>query len=104
MKLKYIVGFQEILDKFTEERGLWGLSSMGQISYEEVTNPAAVRGSVATGNVSPCFHCSFILSVNTDSGIVKHKILEEVDVSLNRIKLIYDGEDAHYSFFAFHLL
>lgn len=67
MKFKYIGGFQEVLDKFTEEQGLWGISNLGQISYEEVTKPAAVRGSVTRGNIGLHFHCSFILSMNTDS-------------------------------------
>lgn len=96
MKLKYIARFQEVLSKFTEKQVLWGQSNMGQISYEEVTKPAAVRSSVTKGNVSLCFHCSFILSMNTDGGTVKHKIVELVDLSLNRIKLIYASEDAHY--------
>lgn len=77
---------------------------MGQISYDEVTKAAPVRGSVATANVSLCFHCSFMLSTNTDSGTIKHKILEEMDLSLNRIKLIYASEDAHRLLFVCHLL
>lgn len=104
VKFIYIAGFEEGLDKFTDEQGLWGLANMGQILHEEVTEPEAVRGSMATGNVSLCFHCSFPLSMSTDSGTVKHKILEEVDLSLNQIKLIYASEDAHYLLFAYHLL
>jgi len=83
-------------------RGARTLGSIkhGQISDEKVVKPAADRGSVARGSVSLCFCCSFILSINTDSGTVKQKILEEVDLTLNRIKLIYASEDACYSFFA----
>lgn len=69
--------------------GARALGTIKQISYEEVTNPTGVRGSVAMRNVSLCFHCPFTFSANTDSGTVKHKIPEDVDLSLNRTKLIY---------------
>lgn len=81
-----------------------GALKHGRISHEEVTKPRAVRGSVATGNVSLCFHCSFMLSTNTESGIIIHRILEEVDCSSTRIKLLYTSEDAHHLLFACHLL
>lgn len=67
----------------------------------QVTKPGLPE---ARENVRQCFHCSFILSMNTDSGTVKHKILEEVDLSLNRIKLICASEDAYYLLFVCYRL
>lgn len=70
-----------------------------KIFFEKLTKPRAVRG-----NAILCFHCPFMLSMNTDSSTIKHKILEEVDLSLNRIKLIYTSEDTHHLLFSHHML
>lgn len=74
-----------------------GTRTLRPIKYEEVTKSVAVRCSRARGNVSIFLPSTFVFSMNANSSPDKDKVLEKMDLSMTRIKLIYVNENVNYS-------